>query len=196
MPQLLINKKADKFKTLADALDSKIQYYLKPAITSQRPTRRRANIAASMQQEGQKLQQIQGWLYGMAAALEQDNLSPVLEAIANRSQLELLQQVLNWDKNSDRYGGRSSISEICNPQNTHFDHTRIKLTALKLGEPNHLRAAIEALVSFSVKASVDPLQLKIQELERSLIGLQIPGFFPTPEKLAQRLVEEANIQKG
>ncbi|PSF30492.1 hypothetical protein C7H19_23805 [Aphanothece hegewaldii CCALA 016] len=81
MPQLIASKKAEKFKALADALEPKIQYYLKPAccrkadpcgIASQRLTRRRANIAASMQQEGIRLQQIQGWLYGLAEAIEQD----------------------------------------------------------------------------------------------------------------------------
>lgn len=185
MPQLTINKRVEKFRSLAENLQSKIDYYLKPAITYQRPTARRAKITASMQSEGLRLEQLQGWLLGMSGAIEKGILPPVLENISSRSQLEFLQEI---DENR--------IDEIYNLDNSHFHETRQKLIALKLTAPDDAKEALAFLKEIRATPSLAPTCLKIQELERALIGVQIPGFFPTPEAIAQQIVKEAGIKQG
>ncbi|RHX90254.1 class I SAM-dependent methyltransferase [Leptospira yasudae] len=56
----------------------------------------------------------------------------------------------------------------------------------------HLRGLIEK----NQGRGPDPKLREIQKLEENLIGAKIPGFFPTPKPLAQRLVNEAQITLG
>ncbi|NQZ63689.1 MAG: SAM-dependent DNA methyltransferase, partial [Crocosphaera sp.] len=80
-------KKAKKFRDLADRMQSQIDNKLNPAIGQQRPTRRRARIAASMREDGEKLALIQAWLYAMADALDEGTLPRILSDISTKTQL-------------------------------------------------------------------------------------------------------------
>jgi predicted RNA methylase len=198
MLQIQLDRKArektEKLRNLADNLGSKVDYYLKPSIASQRPTARRSRIATSMREEGKRLQEIQGWLYGMVGALDRDELPEVLDRITNRSQLELLQRVARWESGdlNDRYG----IDVIFSPRNDRFKDERDKLVSLGLNRPGRVRSALAFLDGISTAPTVNPYEERIEELERSLVGRQIPGFFPTPEELARRVAEEARIEEG
>jgi phospholipid N-methyltransferase len=56
-----------------------------------------------------------------------------------------------------------------------------------------LRAALREFLEYrGRRASADP----IKAAERELIGLKIPGFFPTPKSLVDRMVSEAGIEDG
>ncbi|MGI6129889.1 MAG: diguanylate cyclase domain-containing protein, partial [bacterium] len=47
-----------------------------------------------------------------------------------------------------------------------------------------------------VKSTVTPTEKKIKEIERSLIGTKIPGYFPTPKAIVEKMLEQADIQSG
>ncbi len=83
-------RKAEKLRDLADSMSDKIEEKLNPAIANQRPTARRARIAGSIREDGEKLQQIQSWLYAMADAAAQGVLPDILDHITTKSQLDLL----------------------------------------------------------------------------------------------------------
>jgi hypothetical protein len=187
-------EKAERLKTLADNLQPKIDYCLKPSIASQRPTARRSRIAASMREEGKRLQQIQGWLYGMVGAIDRDELPEVLDRITNRSQLELLQRVARWE--SGNLNERFGIDVIFDSPNDHLEDERDKLVAIGLNRPGRVRSALAFLERLSIAPTVDPYGERIEELERALVGRQLPGFFPTPAELARRVVQEAGIEEG
>ncbi|PJZ51520.1 methyltransferase [Leptospira adleri] len=55
---------------------------------------------------------------------------------------------------------------------------------------------LRTLIAKSKSAGLDPKKVEIRNLERDLIGNKIPGFFPTPKPLAQRLILEADIKPG
>ncbi|EQA55365.1 LPD1 domain-containing protein [Leptospira kmetyi] len=55
---------------------------------------------------------------------------------------------------------------------------------------------IQALSENNKGRGPDPKKREIQKLEENLVGVKIPGFFPTPKLLAQRLVKEAEISSG
>ena len=59
-------RKAEKLRSLADAMTEAIAAKKNPPIAQLNPTRRRAGIADSMYQEGVRLERIQSWLYAMA----------------------------------------------------------------------------------------------------------------------------------
>jgi phospholipid N-methyltransferase len=65
-----------------------------------------------------------------------------------------------------------------------------------LTEQTYLGAA-QALTHVAIDVSrIDPIEQQIKEAKRALWGHDIPGFFPTPDELAERLVRLANIRAG
>lgn len=62
-----------------------------------------------------------------------------------------------------------------------------------------LRTALRELIQIKKSAKITPEMKKAQELrelDRKFIGVDIPGFFPTPRELAAQVVEMADIQPG
>ncbi|MBM9578925.1 methyltransferase [Leptospira sp. 201903070] len=55
---------------------------------------------------------------------------------------------------------------------------------------------LRTLIAKNKSGGSDPKKAEIRNLERDLIGGKIPGFFPTPKPLAQRLIIEADIKPG
>ncbi|RHX83243.1 LPD1 domain-containing protein [Leptospira stimsonii] len=55
---------------------------------------------------------------------------------------------------------------------------------------------LRKLIAKNKAGGPDPKKIEIRSLERELIGNKIPGFFPTPKPLAQRLILEADIKPG
>lgn len=71
------------------------------------------------------------------------------------------------------------------------DYTRTQ--QMGLVDLPSLRAALrEFMVYRARQGQIDP----ITQAERALIGTNIPGFFPTPAKIAERMANIAGIRKG
>ncbi|MDV3002449.1 MAG: hypothetical protein N5P05_004104 (plasmid) [Chroococcopsis gigantea SAG 12.99] len=179
--------KARKLRDLADNLQPQIDAKLNPAIAHQRPTRRRAAIVASMRQDAEQLQQIQSWFREMANLVEQGTLPHLLEKIASKSQLEVL-YCLNSGNWSD-----SSIDRILSDKSSDW---YAKLGRANLTTVEKIRQAIAILKSFDSKPTEPPTIVKIRNLERQLIGRNIPGYFPTPRSVCERMVQLADLRDG
>ena len=68
-----------------------------------------------------------------------------------------------------------------------------RLKRLGIETDEQLRAAIRELDGFRVKkAKADP----IVKLEAALIGKKIPGYFPTPKVLVEKMIDYADIKEG
>ena len=180
-------RKAQKLRELAASLQSQIDKKLDPAISHQRPTRRRAGIVASMREDGKQLQRIQSWLRVMADEAETGTLPDILQQITTKTQLEVLYSFCyhRWrdeainrvlaDRTGDWYG---------------------KLERANLNSLDRIKRAITALQSLDSPAPEDPAIIQIRELERALIGRNIRGYFPTPRPICQRMVELAMLRNG
>lgn len=71
------------------------------------------------------------------------------------------------------------------------DYDRMK--AMGIESLPHLRAALREYLQYrGAKQKADP----IKELERSLVGIDIPGYFPTPKAVVDRMIEIAEIEPG
>lgn len=164
----------DHFLKLANKMTSQIDHKFNPPISSQNPTRRRARIAASMRRNGERLQQIQSALFGLAKAAGNGGVPEILAGIRHRTQVEMLlfhERLPSW--------GDSLAS------------------AHKLGIATDQRyqAARSVLLSLIESRKVDALQRQIKELEMELRLQKSPGFFVTPDEVVSTMIDLADIQQ-
>ena len=180
-------RKAQKLRELAASLQSQIDKKMNPAISHQRPTRRRAGIVASMREDGKQLQRIQSWLRVMANEAETGTLPDILQRITTKTQLEVLYSFCyhRW-RDED-------ILRILTDKNCHWYG---KLERAHLNSLDRIKRAITALQSLDNSVPEDPTLIQIRELERALIGRNIRGYFPTPRPICERMVKLAMLRKG
>lgn len=75
----------------------------------------------------------------------------------------------------------------------------IRIYKLGITTSYELRTALRELISIDQEGAITPEIKRLQdirELDRKFTNLQIPGFFPTPSKLAGDLVKKAQIEDG
>ncbi|MEL4898245.1 SAM-dependent DNA methyltransferase [Crocosphaera sp. Alani8] len=178
-------KKAQKFRDLANKMQKQIDNKLNSAIGQQRPTRRRARIAASMREEGEKLALIQGWLYAIADALDEGTLSRILSEISTKSQLYTL-----YDLKHPHWQDHLIVQHLTK------DGWASCLLRANIGTVPRIHQAISALEELHQTPVIDPKVKQIAELERQLIGTTIPGYFPTPKPVCDQMVRLANLKPG
>ena len=180
---------AEKLRTLAEGMTAQIQAKINSAIGRQRPTARRVRIAASMAREGYEMKKVQNFLFALATAHETGKIKdyPRLKPISNRSQAEL---IINFPTDAN-----------VTVQLNHFRAREANYQKLGYELPNDVSQAyldMQRLMETTGTKSDQPdtTDLKIKQLERELVGRKIPGFFPTPKDLIERLIEQAEIDAG
>ncbi len=85
--------------------------------------------------------------------------------------------------------------------NPYSNYAERSLAVLRLGlntfeQVHEAGQYLRTLIAKNKGGGSDPKKIEIRNMERELIGNKIPGFFPTPKPLAQRLIIEADIQPG
>lgn len=68
-----------------------------------------------------------------------------------------------------------------------------RLQQMDIKSPGELRAALRDYLPLRTKAKGED---KVKTMERALIGNKIPGFFPTPAPVIERMIDAADIQPG
>lgn len=98
------------------------------------------------------------------------------------------------------YCNRCAIIDAYRIERYKEDLMRIKrINRIGIDTIEGLRAALRELLQLKQGATItedQKRQLEIKGLERKFLNVKIPGFFPTPERLAVHLVKLANIQEG
>jgi hypothetical protein len=164
-------KQAGKFRELADKMQPQIDNKLHPATADQNPTPRRARIIEGMRQDGERMKKVQTVLRGMADDIEAGTLPGILTGLKSKADVEA---VLTRSHLDEKRAKRLNITD------------QASLDAVRAECERYIRPPTE-----------EELQAKRrQELERELIGTKIPGFFPTPKKVAEQIVGKADIQEG
>jgi hypothetical protein len=168
-------KTAKQFRSLADQMTERIQEKRNPAVARLRATRRRARITSHMRDEADQMERLRAALYGLADAHETGTVPPILADLRYKTELRLLVHRSTWPWEKD-------------------DQERLERRGITEGTYGEARAALQNLAR-----SLDHSeQCWLQEMETKadlLIG-QVPGFFPTPEDLAARMVRLAAIEPG
>lgn len=192
------NPKAAKLRELAGSMKAQIDAKLNPAIGQQRTTNRRANIAASMREEGRKLECIQTWLYALADAWDNDAVPTVLQGIGTRKILEYFADMIKspWCYDS-RYNSdweEASVAKVWDISRDYYESWRKSLSGAGIYNLQQTMAAINAIKSLGQQVQVDPKVIKLEKMQLDLVGTNIPGYFPTPKKVCERMLELAELK--
>lgn len=185
---------AQRLKDLADAMQPQIDAKLNSATSKQRPTAKRLRVAAGMREDGYKLQDTQTMLYALSNAHSTGMIHnfEYLSKIRNKTQIELITYYGNAVKHN---WGDAAIQ-------SHFD--RNKESYEKLGIKSVFQLGLADLQKGMLLDKYSPTETqkqreneqKIKQLEMQIFSAQIPGFFPTPIDLIERLIELAEIEEG
>lgn len=168
------NPVAEKLRDLARALDAQISRKENPAIARQRLTRRRADIAASMARDAQRLREIQQALNALAEAHEGGYCPMVLRDVRTKTVVEnILSEYVTCESARDRLTLQGITSQ------SDLDEARAWLKARLRGPTPEEKSA-----------------RRIKEMEWELIGCKINGFFPTPRSIVEQMIEQADIRPG
>jgi len=176
-------KQVAALNKLADAMQKDIDSKLDPGVAHQNLTARRAAQIDSMRGDAERLQHAQAIMRGIAEGLENGTVDSALANVKNKkTALELvrLSKDNEWLKDFDR----------------NSDETKALLQRAKITKKNYAKArkAAKNLIKPPSKEQIQKADL--QKLERELIGTKIPGFFSTPPAVAQKVVDNADIQAG
>ena len=169
-------KNAQKFKTLADNMQTAINDKLNPATADQTPTRRRSGIIASMQSDGEHLQKIQTVFYKLAELWKTGQVPPILQAIQHKA---VIDTIIYYDVVPEKDWREAEYKRIAK---------------LKLTNPKKYQEARELILSYIEEIPIDKTKQTIDKMERDLIGVKIPGYFSTPLDIVKQMIMFADIQ--
>jgi phospholipid N-methyltransferase len=175
-------EKADKLLKTADNMQKTIDNKINPACGDQNYTARRARMATSMMEDGYKLEKIQRVLYGLSDMWRNGSISPLLENVTSKTTVETIftyPNFMNCKRDSWMYETREKLEKM-GINYSNYDEIKSLLVGLSEGGTNR---------------EEEKRKRELENKAKSLIG-QIPGFFPTPSKVAAEIVEKANIEPG
>jgi hypothetical protein len=185
---------ADKLELLADGMQKEIDAKINSATSRQRSTARRRRISASMREDGYRLQAIQQVLYALSGAHRTGNIEnyPFLKNIRTKSQVGLLGQYGYAIKHS---WSQDSIQGM-------FDRNKEALQRLGITSVYEWSLAEGQKSELLQEAGGSPpqkhteQQQRIKELEDEVWKMNIPGFFPTPQPLIERMLDLADLRSA
>jgi protein-L-isoaspartate O-methyltransferase len=173
-------KFAQKLRRAADALQPKIDAKRDSGVSRQSLTARRARIADGMRADALRLEAVQRVLRHLADLHEHGSVPPVLAKITSAAAAERVQVWANQGRIPDADGWCAA--------------ERQKLVRLGIDSVSNLREAWSLLAAPWDAKRPPTREEKQRTLERELVGVSFPGFFPTPASLADRLCRMADLE--
>jgi phospholipid N-methyltransferase len=167
---------SERLYKAAQTLDKTIQQKRNSSTAQQRPTARRMRIIDAMEREADILEQLQALLRGLARAHDIGIVPSLLAEVKTKAAVELL----------------CTYGECPKP---HYD-SYSKVLALGLNEHTYDAARVMLLALAQDVPQVPDREREIVQRERALVGLDIPGYFPTPQSVITRMLWLADIQSG
>jgi len=165
-----------KFRDLADRMTAEIQEKRRPM--SQNATHKRLREYHSRLFDADQLESGQKGLYALAEATDNGSLPLALAGIKSKTEVLKLMRL-----ESDRTG------DYLRTTGKYSDTTPIGIA---------LQQLVDAVLGTAASEDAEALKIRrqIEDIENSLRFQKIPGFFPTPAKLADRMAELACINPG
>lgn len=161
----------EKFRTMADKLESQISDKLAPR---QENTAKRQAQAAHSRLEGERLKRTQTCLYALADMHDNDTIAPVLANISSKKAV--------YDLMAE---GLSSVS------NGYHDYS---VGSGEIHDTNKDNQQAIALWTLLTPKSDDELKAEaLAQKVRELQGSKIPGYFPTPDKVIDMMLDYAAL---
>jgi hypothetical protein len=189
-------KIAQKLEELADGMQKTIEQKYNSATSKQRPTAKRLRVAESMREDGRRLKHIQGFLYALSLCRKNNNITSFgnLKNIRTKVQAEL---IYNVEQMVDKGWSDDPLSAYLKSNKDTFNKIGIN-TLFDLKE-----AVKDKVVLMNINAGKstqnseqDETERKIKQLEIEIITRKIPGFFPTPKDLIEKVLGFAYINES
>lgn len=184
---------ANRLQALAEGMQKAVDEKFNSATSRQRPTNRRNRIVEGQEAEGRVLLRTQQVLYSLAGAHRSGRIGefPLLENIRTKSQVSMLNLLErstegNWRESwtTDTFTSRQD------------DFSRIGIDSFADWQAAEKQKQ-EMLQEFSPDAyRQQDQQQSIRAMERDVWERDIPGFFPTPRPLIDRMLEIAELRPG
>jgi 16S rRNA G966 N2-methylase RsmD len=156
----------ERLEQLANNMRDKIANKLNPAIGNQNHTARRARIAAGMRREGMRLEEVRRARLQMARAIRNDSLPAKLVGVYSEGDL---------------------LEILYEPDPHDQGEWATKRRELHREEREWLKGTDD----FREQLREDERR---RELRDSILSQKIPGFFPTPDELADRMADWLDIR--
>lgn len=159
----------DKFRKLAEGMQNQIDGKLADRQTN---TPKRLAQARHSQLDGERLQRTQQALLGLAGLYDAGTVPPVLAGVTSKKQVY------------DLMG--TKLEPVANGFHGYHVCT---------GEPRE--TSPEAVALWSLITAKTETEKQAEELQRKIDGLQfsnIPGYFPTPNAVIDKMIEYADIE--
>ena len=161
-----MNKQADKFWTLADAMQRDIDHKRAPR---QENTRKRVQEAMQQRRDADRLEQGQKALRVLADAHESGDWSALRAIYPRASELK----------------SRTAVEALAFEGRTYLGQEAD-------GRSRYTPSILERLAG----GKVDRPQDRLRDLEATLVGCDIPGYFPTGREMADDAVRLLDVQPG
>ena len=213
---------AERLRTQGDALTKQIDAKLNSGTSKQRYTARRGRIAAGMAADGLRLKEQQDMLYALATMHENDawhstlDRMPLLANIRKRTEVEGVLGVMREASNiyiQDRVANNPDFFArlLTPPGSTPKDELKLQQELSKMLIGDALCQSVRetmleaAKVVREVLNNAPPQNQQVADAaaeaakraeENKLRGSKIPGFFPTPPTLINRMLTLAGIHTG
>lgn len=178
-----MRKPGDVCRAAADRLQARIDAKRDPAIAHQNLTARRSRIAAGMAREAEHLEGVQRVLRFVA---EMHDRCPQGFPWRRMTSAAAAERVIRWGR-PER--GLPAPDGWCADD-------RAKLARLGITTDEALAWTWATIRAAYEERRPPTREERLRELERDLIGVRFPGFFPTPASLADRVCEAAGLQDG
>lgn len=198
MSLVAIKENATKLRKAAAKMERELEQKRQPAFDGLRSTPRRARIAAAKAAEARTLEHIQSTLLKLAEGHEDGGVPQPLADITDRKATAYLVTTLEWlaraRENAETYRDESYLKPVRHYYSVFGDSEVLARAGINNEEAFEMAVhALQELLETDLQRA--RRKQKLEDLERSLIGAKIPGYFPTPEPLARHLVELADVQE-
>lgn len=160
---------AEHFRKLADNMQGAIDQ--KARQPDWKPTRRRLEMDKSRMADHAYLTKLQSILRGMSAGWETGDLHPILRRLRHKNEVAALMRLEHWK---------------------FYVHSEDRCTSISENDFADARAALLSLVPDQPTDNKVETRLK----EREIALEKIPGYFPTPTDIVQRMLAKCTFQDG
>ena len=167
----------------ADRMEQAAQSKLdQPRLTN---TRKRLQDAQRVENDCRREIQLAQTIRRIAQA-QMEGPTGMLSAITTKTQVETLRSMLNRVRDDD-------IDSATMPDPKFWEEESKRLHHLGVTTDDELRQILREFQAMTVEA---PKECPLKKAERALVGVKIPGFFPTPEHVASTMVDIACLRSG
>jgi protein-L-isoaspartate O-methyltransferase len=193
---------AIKLRNIAYGMEKRVRHLIDPPIGRQRPTRRRQHIAAGMRQTGYALEKQQLYFYALAFAWDTGLIHSkyrILKDLRKTSEIGLVDDFYNL-KNRKQPGYKydelikAGIKNETEWEKAHKSLQELVMEWQKNGAPRTFTNSLNPVHTPVVVNRA--LEEEIKAMEAKLLGRKIPGFFPTPPDLIDRMIDLAMLREG